>query len=345
MREYQPYMGVPTTYGQSGEHLFFKNGQDPAAPQVTPSTGGSPAYQAAMKSLAQFAEGGNDNGGPKGENAPRDSEDPGPGPVSLGNSTIGSLLGMATGVLGAGTIGGAIGAATEIGPANAIAKESMVDPKSVNSLEAIANGALGPFGSLLGLRSAYEQNFDNLAGNMALRDRPDLDAAWAEENDDTDAAARDAARDAIAREAQAAADTGGYGPGVGGDMGRDSDPSSYAGGGAVDMHDGGFVIPADVVSGLGDGSTKAGYRKLGLGQLIEGPGTGQSDDIPANIDGSPEAKVADGEVYLNPKEVELLGGGNHAKGMQRLYALLDEVRKNRHGTTKQPKPLSLGAFA
>ena len=108
------------------------------------------------------------------------------------------------------------------------------------------------------------------------------------------------------------------------------------------MAEGGFVIPADVVSGLGDGSTKAGYRKLGLGQLLEGPGTGMSDDIPASIDGEAPAAVADGEVYLSPKEVALVGGGRHADGVKRLYALMDQVRKHRHGTTEQPKPLALG---
>jgi hypothetical protein len=108
------------------------------------------------------------------------------------------------------------------------------------------------------------------------------------------------------------------------------------------MQEGGFVVPADVVSGLGDGSTKAGYKRLGLGELIEGPGTGMSDDIPASIDGEPLARVADGEVYLSPTEVAMVGGGDHNKGLKRLYALMSKVRKERHGTTKQPQPLALG---
>lgn len=111
---------------------------------------------------------------------------------------------------------------------------------------------------------------------------------------------------------------------------------------ALAMQDGGFVIPADVVSGLGDGSTKAGYRRLGLGQLLDGPGTGMSDDIPASIDGEQNARVADGEVYLNPKEVAMVGGGDHTKGIKRLYALMAQVRQHRHGTEEQPQPLNLG---
>lgn len=116
----------------------------------------------------------------------------------------------------------------------------------------------------------------------------------------------------------------------------------FAQGGVVGMADGGFVVPADVVSGLGDGSTKAGHRRLGLGKLLEGPGTGMSDDIPAHIDGVTPARVADGEVYLSPQEVELVGGGDHKKGLARMYALMKDVRKKRTGKTSQPKPLNDG---
>ena len=111
------------------------------------------------------------------------------------------------------------------------------------------------------------------------------------------------------------------------------------------MADGGFVVPADVVSGLGDGSTKAGYKRLGIGSLIEGPGTGMSDDIPATINGRPEAKVADGEVYLKPAEVKRIGKGDHAAGLKRLYDLMDFVRESRHGTKEQAPPLALGEMA
>ena len=52
----------------------------------------------------------------------------------------------------------------------------------------------------------------------------------------------------------------------------------------------------------------------GLGGLIEGPGTGTSDDIPAMIyqDGNPvqEAMLSNGEVVLSLKDLRNIGGGD-----------------------------------
>ena len=51
-----------------------------------------------------------------------------------------------------------------------------------------------------------------------------------------------------------------------------------------------------------------------MGGLIEGPGTGTSDDIPAMIyqDGNPvqEAMLSNGEVVLSLKDLRNIGGGN-----------------------------------
>ena len=53
---------------------------------------------------------------------------------------------------------------------------------------------------------------------------------------------------------------------------------------------------------------------LAAGGLIEGPGTGTSDDIPAMIyqDGQPvrEAALSNGEVVFSLKDLEQLGNGN-----------------------------------
>jgi hypothetical protein len=55
-------------------------------------------------------------------------------------------------------------------------------------------------------------------------------------------------------------------------------------GGAVGMNTGGFVVPADVVSHLGNGSTNAGVAALKKrypnAHHIQGHGDGMSDDIP-----------------------------------------------------------------
>ena len=102
-------------------------------------------------------------------------------------------------------------------------------------------------------------------------------------------------------------------------------------GGVVGMNSGGFVVPADVVSHLGNGSTNAGVAALKKrypnAHHIQGHGDGMSDDIPATIDGKEPARVADGEVYIE---------GADSKGLKSLMA---NVRKARTGTTKQAKAI------
>ena len=104
------------------------------------------------------------------------------------------------------------------------------------------------------------------------------------------------------------------------------------------MASGGFVVPADVVSALGNGSTDAGLRKLHamLGKInpIKGKGDGLSDSIPTHIDGKQRAKVADGEAYIDPKTVKRLGGA------KKLYAMMDKVRAQAHGKTSQQRPVN-----
>jgi hypothetical protein len=104
------------------------------------------------------------------------------------------------------------------------------------------------------------------------------------------------------------------------------------------MASGGFVIPADVVSALGNGSTDAGLRTLNtmLGQIkpIKGKGDGLSDSIKTNIDGKQPARVADGEAYIDPKTVKRVGGA------KKLYAMMDKVRAQAHGKTSQQRKVN-----
>jgi hypothetical protein len=104
------------------------------------------------------------------------------------------------------------------------------------------------------------------------------------------------------------------------------------------MASGGFVVPADVVSALGNGSTDAGLRKLSamMGDVkpIKGKGDGLSDSIPTNIDGKQPARVADGEAYIDPKTVKRLGGA------KKLYAMMDKIRAQAHGKTSQQRKVN-----
>jgi len=118
-------------------------------------------------------------------------------------------------------------------------------------------------------------------------------------------------------------------------------PKFQAGG---DMADDAFVVPADVVSALGNGSTDAGVRLLNqyLGQAmpIEGDGDGLSDDVPATIEGSQPARVADGEVYVPPEIVAQLGNGDPERGAAMLYAMMDKIREAAHGKSDQQAEVS-----
>ena len=107
-------------------------------------------------------------------------------------------------------------------------------------------------------------------------------------------------------------------------------------GGSVGLAEGGFIIPADVVSMVGNGSSDAGLEALAqhLGAVpIDGPGDGMSDSIPADIDGQHPAAVARQEAYLSPDKVQAAGGE------EKLYELLQRVRQQAHGTTRQQRPV------
>lgn len=86
---------------------------------------------------------------------------------------------------------------------------------------------------------------------------------------------------------------------------------------------------------LADGGV-AGYAK---GGYLDGPGDGMSDSIPATIEGKQPARLADGEFVIPADVVSHLGNGSTKAGSQRLYGMLDKVRKARTGTKKQGKQI------
>ena len=71
------------------------------------------------------------------------------------------------------------------------------------------------------------------------------------------------------------------------------------------------------------------------GRFLSGQGDGMSDSIRANIDGTMEARLSDGEFVLPADVVSGLGNGSSDAGADRLYTMMDRVRKERTGTTKQ----------
>ena len=76
------------------------------------------------------------------------------------------------------------------------------------------------------------------------------------------------------------------------------------------------------------------------GGYLSGGGDGMSDSIPATIEGKQEARLADGEFVIPADVVSHIGNGSSKAGSQRLYAMLDKVRKARTGTKKQGKQIN-----
>jgi hypothetical protein len=79
---------------------------------------------------------------------------------------------------------------------------------------------------------------------------------------------------------------------------------------------------------------------MAKGGYLDGQGDGMSDSIPATIEGKQPARLADGEFVVPADVVSHIGNGSSKAGSNRLYAMLDKVRKARTGHTKQGKEIN-----
>tara|TARA_R100001086_G_scaffold155717_1_gene83205 strand:- start:56 stop:1975 length:1920 start_codon:yes stop_codon:yes gene_type:complete len=154
--------------------------------------------------------------------------------------------------------------------------------------------------------------------------------------------------------------------GMGEDIGKQmyaqyKDTKNMAQGGEVEsnktLQENAFVIPADVVGHLGDGSSGAGAQKLQsffgmnpqqyqaggiMAGELQGPGGGMDDLIQTSIEGKQAAAVSPQEFVVPRDVVAKLGKGSYDQGSKKLYSLMKNVRKVKTGTTKQPNELTLG---
>jgi len=123
-------------------------------------------------------------------------------------------------------------------------------------------------------------------------------------------------------------------------------PGGFAKGGRIKaMRSGGMTgaMGPDYNFGFAQGGLPALQYAAG-GKLLNGPGDGMSDDIKANIDGEQEARLADGEFVVPADVVSHLGNGSTKAGAQKLYAMMDRVRKARTGSTKQGREINPNKF-
>lgn len=88
----------------------------------------------------------------------------------------------------------------------------------------------------------------------------------------------------------------------------------------------------------GGGISSLGHYSDG-GQLLQGPGDGMSDDIPASIGEAQPARLAEGEFVVPADVVSHLGNGSTDAGARQLYAMMARVREARTGNPKQGKEI------
>jgi hypothetical protein len=88
------------------------------------------------------------------------------------------------------------------------------------------------------------------------------------------------------------------------------------------------------------GYAMGGYAMGGEPRFLSGGGDGMSDSIKANIGGTQEARLADGEFVIPADVVSGLGNGSSKAGAKQLYSMMDRVRQSRTGTKQQGKQIN-----
>ena len=91
----------------------------------------------------------------------------------------------------------------------------------------------------------------------------------------------------------------------------------------------------EIVGLLGMPGLSFAQGGMAQGYYLGGPTDGMADLIPATIDGAQPAALSDGEFVIPADVVSHLGNGNSDAGAEQLYSMMDRVRDERTGTTKQ----------
>lgn len=80
------------------------------------------------------------------------------------------------------------------------------------------------------------------------------------------------------------------------------------------------------------------------GGLLNGPGTGQSDEIEASTPSGRPVLLSDGEYVFDAPTVAALGDGSTNAGARRLDELRKQIRRDAYGHDKQAKPMRAGGI-
>ena len=89
---------------------------------------------------------------------------------------------------------------------------------------------------------------------------------------------------------------------------------------------------------------QGGITGLKQGTYLRGSTDGMADKLDTTIDDSQAAKLSHGEFVIPADVVSHLGNGNSDAGADRLYAMMDKIRKARTGTKEQGKKINPDKF-
>jgi len=90
-----------------------------------------------------------------------------------------------------------------------------------------------------------------------------------------------------------------------------------------------------ILISISNASAAGGLLEGNQGYYLGGPTDGMADNVPATIDGAEPARLSDGEFVVPADVVSHLGNGNSEAGSEQLYSMMDRVRQERTGTTRQ----------
>jgi len=119
-----------------------------------------------------------------------------------------------------------------------------------------------------------------------------------------------------------------------------ANPYQFAMGGSVDDESGMDEARGMMQGNLQKGLFNMGYAEGGTARFLSGGGDGMSDSIKAKINGSQEARLADGEFVIPADVVSHLGNGSSKAGAKQLYSMMDRVRSARTGRKAQGKQIN-----
>lgn len=94
---------------------------------------------------------------------------------------------------------------------------------------------------------------------------------------------------------------------------------------------------------FGDGALQSLRDRL-VGGRVKGAGGGLDDLVPGDIEGRQRVRLADSEFVLPADIVSAIGDGSTDHGVRRLHEMMDNIRKQKTGSTKQPGRLKKGTL-